>query len=135
MKYTQTIGIVAALLMVAVCFLPWIYIPSLHLMINGVNGRVNEQFTFGKQILAQSFFSILLIFFFALPKVWAKRTNIFLGFINMAWAIKNFTLFSLCRAGDCPEVKMGLYVTLVLAVIVLLMTLLPRLQIPLKYIS
>ncbi|NIM34570.1 MAG: hypothetical protein GTN67_03780 [Hydrotalea flava] len=130
MKYAQTIGIMAAILMVAVCFLPWIYIPSLQLTISGVHGTVNEQFTFGKQILAQSFFSVLLIAFFALPKVWAKRTNLFVGFINMAWAIKNFTLFSLCRAGECPEVKPGLYITVGLAVIVLLMTLLPRLKLP-----
>ncbi|WP_298298103.1 hypothetical protein [Hydrotalea sp.] len=130
MKYTQTLGIIAAVLMVVVCFLPWIYIPSLQLTITGVHGKVNGQFTFGKQILAQGFFSILLIAFFAFPKVWAKRTNIFLGFINMAWAIKNFTLFSLCRAGECPEVKPGLYITVVLAVIVLLMTLVPRLKLP-----
>lgn len=83
-----------------------------------------------EQILAQGFFSILLIAFFAFPKVWAKRTNIFLGFINMAWAIKNFILFSLCRAGECPEVKPGLYITVILAVIVLVMTLLPRLKLP-----
>ncbi|MFZ5978497.1 MULTISPECIES: hypothetical protein [Hydrotalea] len=130
MKYAQTIGIIAAILMVAVCFMPWIYIPSLQLTISGVHGTVNEQFTFGKQILAQSFFSVLLIAFFALPKVWAKRTNLFVGFINMAWAIKNFTLFSLCREGECPEVKPGLYITVGLAVIVLLMTLLPRLKLP-----
>jgi hypothetical protein len=132
MKYTQTIGIIAAILMIANCYLPWIYIPSVNLTLNGVQGTVNEQFTFGQQIISQVFFSCLLIIGFLLPKVWAKRTNIFLGFINMAWAVKNFVLFSLCRAGECPQIKMGLYITLILGAIVLVMTLLPKLNIPVE---
>ena len=50
MKYSQHIGIIAALLLIASCFLPWIEIAALHKTLNGLNGYVNNNITFGTQI-------------------------------------------------------------------------------------
>jgi hypothetical protein len=126
MKYSQQIGIAAAILLIANCFLPWIEITTLHKTITGANGYVNENYTFGKQIIVHSFFCGLAVICFSINKVWAKRTNIFLSLMNFAWAIKNFAIFKLCRNGDCPEVKMGLYNLVILALIIQVMALLPK---------
>jgi hypothetical protein len=129
MKHSQSLGILAALLLIGSCYLPWIEITSLQKTITGVNGYVNENYTFGKQILAHSFFSILAIICFLIPKVGAKRTNIFLCFLNFSWAIKNFILFKLCRNGDCPTAKIGLYLVVLLAFVMIMMSLLPTLEV------
>jgi hypothetical protein len=66
-----------------------------------------------------------MILFFLLDKIFAKRANFFVGAVQVAWAIKNLIVFGMCRNGECPVVQYGLYITLVLAFIALLMALLP----------
>ncbi|MCX6209810.1 MAG: hypothetical protein NTZ59_10035 [Bacteroidetes bacterium] len=132
MKYSQQIGIIAALCLIGSCFLPWVEIISMHKILNGINGYVNEQFTFGTQIKAHSFFCIISIILFLLNKIWAKRTNIFVCFLSFTWAIKNFILFRMCRMGDCPETKFGLWLLMFFAITMFIMSLLPKIEIQKK---
>ncbi|MBA4197758.1 MAG: hypothetical protein C0459_09410 [Chitinophaga sp.] len=129
MKYSQTIGIVAVLALLTCCFLPWIEVSSLNKTFTGINGKVNDNLNLGKPILLHTFFGVFLIAFFAVKKIWAKRTNIFFGLINFGWAIKNYIIFSMCRQGDCPKVLSGLYLTLILSFIIQIMVLLPKLEV------
>jgi hypothetical protein len=132
MKYSQLIGIVAAIAIIGICYLPWVYVPGVNIMLSGTNGKVDNHLTFGRQIIPHTFLSIVVILFFLIPKVWAKRTNLFIGFIYLSWAIKNYIIFSMCRQGICPEKKVGLYLLLFFAVIVQVCTLLPKITIKQK---
>jgi hypothetical protein len=127
MKQSQTIGIVAALLLIVSCFLPWIEITNLHLTLTGINGKVNDNITFGKPVMLHSFFAVVSVILFYINKIWAKRTNIFICFITLCLAIKNYILFSICRP-ECPTIKIGLYLLVSLAVVVQLMSLLPKMK-------
>ena len=131
MKYSQQIGILAALLVIGSCFLPWIEIPALNIKLNGINGFVNKNITFGTQIKPHTFFCIIAIVLFLINKVWAKRTNIFICFLSLTWAIKNFILFSVCRP-ECPSIKIGLYSLLIFAVVMQIMSFLPTTKIESK---
>nr|MCU0322815.1 hypothetical protein [Chitinophagaceae bacterium] len=117
--------IVAALALIGICFLPWIYIPSVNITLSGTNGKISDALTFGTQIKPHATFCILLILLFSINKVWAKRVNLFLGFLNLSWAIKNYIIFSMCRP-DCPEVQPALYILVALALLVQIATFLPR---------
>ncbi len=128
MKYSQFTGIVAALALIAICFLPWIEVPSLHKEFNGLNGYVNPDLNFGRQYIPHCFFGVIMIAFFSITRIWAKRTNIFIAFINLGWAIKNYLIFSMCRSGDCPSVKPALYLLIILSVIIQVMTFLPKME-------
>lgn len=125
MKYSQTIGILAAIGIIIISFLPWSFIPSIHLEIRGMQTAGTD---FGKPALLNIILSGLAIIFFAIPTIWAKRWNVLFTAINMAWAVRNFILISTCIFGDCPEAKPALYLLLVFAGIMLLMSLLPRLH-------
>ena len=129
MKYSQTSGIILSLTLIAICFLPWCTVESLHISVNGVNGYVNDNLDFGKQVIPHTFFAVLLIFFFSQQKVWAKRANIFIAFLNLGWAFKNFILLSLCRTGICPEIKPALYCLPILAIMIQVMTFLPKMKV------
>lgn len=129
MKYSQILGIFAAVALIISCYFPWIHINSLNKTITGVNGYVNENYTFGKQIIAHSFFCIIAIICFSINKIGAKRTNIFICLLNLSWAIKNFIIFRLCRNGDCPETQTGIYIMLLMAVIMQAMTFLPKIEV------
>jgi len=61
-----------------------------------------------------------------IPKIWAKRINIFIAAINLALAIKNYILFTMCREGICPEKKAGIYLLLLVSIFLLAMTFFPK---------
>lgn len=117
--------------MFTLSFLPWVHIPTLDLTLDGFHGTINEKLSFGKQGLVHGFFLFCMIILFATRRVWAKRVNMFVGMLNLAWAIKNFLLFSTCRP-ECPERQPALYLLIVFAIVIFLMTLLPRLPVKQK---
>ena len=129
MKYSQPIGVIAALGIIGICFLPWIYIASIHTTVTGLYA---EGTSFGKPGLLNIFFSALSLIFFLIPKVWSKRANVFIATINFAWALRNYILLAGCLAGECPEKKVGLYLLLLASLIVLLMSFFPRITIESK---
>lgn len=126
MKYSQQIGILAAIGLVISCFFPWSIIISKNLSISGFAA---EGTSFGRPGLFHAIFCTVSVSFFAVPRIWAKRTNVFIGAINLAWAIRNYVLVSSCMLGECPEKQPALYVVLGCAIIMQLMVLFPNLQV------
>lgn len=126
MKHSQTIGILASIALIATCFLPWSFIASQQLTVTGFHAQGTS---FGKPGLFNAMLSVVMILFFALPVLWAKRTNMFLAAMNLAWAFRNYLLVSSCMMGECPEKKPGLFILLFLAVLIQFMALLPKIKI------
>ena len=125
MKYTQTIGIIAALVVLICSFLPWSIVISQQIAISGFD---TEGTRFGKPGLFLNFFTILSIILFLIPAIWAKRTNIFIGAIVFSWSIRNYILVSTCLMGECPEKQPALYTLVIASGVVMVMSLLPKLN-------
>jgi len=125
MKYSQPIGIVAALAMMAVCFLPWTFIASQQITVSGFEAAGTN---FGKPGLFNFTMCVIMVIMFAVPAIWSKRTNVFLAALNLAWAFRNYLLVSACMMGECPEKKPALFALLGLASILQIMALLPKLD-------
>jgi hypothetical protein len=125
MRWMKWTGIIAAIILIMACFLPWVVIPSINSTITGIDAMGTN---FGKP----GYFHFITIFFFIVfslvQKIWAKRFNFLVTALNMAWAIRNFYLITMCRAGECPEKKAGIYLILILSVIMLASALLPDLN-------
>jgi uncharacterized membrane protein YuzA (DUF378 family) len=126
MKHSQTIGIAAAICLMVVCFLPWSYIPSHQITVSGFKAAGTD---FGKPGLFNFFLSVVMLAMYAVPAIWSKRTNVFLGALNLAWAFRNYLLLSACLMGECPEKQPALYVLVGLTIVMQIMTLLPKLQV------
>src|SRR5580700_547163 len=105
MKYSWVIGISAAMALIATSFIPWTYYPDIH---KSFTGFFSEQNAYGKPGKALIFFSVIAIALFIIPKIWAKRANIFLGAMTIAYCIKCFILFTSCYNGICPEKRAGI---------------------------
>ena len=92
MKYSQTLGVVFALLLISACYLPWCIIPSKALIISGMNttGTV-----LGKPGYMHIFFGVISILLFVIQRVWSKRVNLLIMALNFAWAIRNYLLMSM----------------------------------------
>jgi hypothetical protein len=131
MKYSQLIGIIAALGIIAVCFLPWSYIESRDITVTGMSAPNTN---FGKPGLMNIIIMSAGILCFATPRIWTKRLNIFLTLFNLAWSIRNYIVVSGCLMGECPVKKPALYMLIVLSAIVLLMAVLPKIEVKRKEI-
>lgn len=126
MKYSQIIGIAASLALIAVCYQPWSYIESRNIIVTGLHATGTN---FGRPGLINLILNVAITLLFILPYVWAKRLNVLIAALNVAWSIRNFLLLSACSGGECPQKRAGLYLLVSLSVIVQLITFFPRINI------
>ena len=125
MKYSQLLGCIAVVLLAAVCYLPWSYIEENNILITGMSAPGT---LFGKPGLMHFVLGGVLIIFFLIPRLWAKRTNVFFGAVNLAWSVRNYILLSTCYMGECPKLRYGIYLEILLCIGILFMTFLPDLK-------
>jgi len=126
MKYSQLLGCIAVIVLATVCYLPWSFIPGKNILITGMSAPGTM---YGKPGLMHFVLGFILIILFIIPKIWAKRINVFIGAINLAWSVRNYTLLVTCYMGDCPEKRYGLYLELLFSIGILIFTFLPDLNI------
>jgi hypothetical protein len=129
MKYSQWIGIAAAIILVLACNMPWTYHPDLQKNFTGFFSEGGIYGVPGKVFIVMCIVASIL---FLIPRVWAKRTNFLICALVMAYAIKSFILYSGCYRGICPEKKAGLWIVLASAALMLVMALLPDTKVPAK---
>lgn len=100
-------SLAAAVILIVSCYQPWIIVLSKQIIISGVDARGTS---FGKpgyfNLLLTSFYIVLTL----VPRLWAKRVNIFIATINMAWLFRNYLLLSRCEAGECPQKQSFFYI-------------------------
>jgi hypothetical protein len=120
------VGVASGLLLVIACFMKWVYIESRQIIVTGVDAAGT---TLGKP----GYFHLLMIFFFIpftlVPKVWAKRANLLVTALNLAWAFRNFLVVPACSGGECPVKHTGLYLTLIASILMLITAMLPDLRV------
>ena len=125
MKYSQTIGFIAVVLAILVCFMPLVYIESKRLTITGFKA---EGTRFGRPGMFIVYMGSIAAGLFLIPKIWAKRVNVFLTAMIFAWAVRNYLLLTTCAAGECPEKQVGLFLLLAFTAITMIMSFLPKID-------
>jgi cytochrome bd-type quinol oxidase subunit 2 len=125
MKYSQWIGVAAAIILVIACFLPWTYHPDLD---KNFTGFFSQNNIYGKPGYVFIVVCIIASVFFLIQRVWAKRWNLFICAIILSYAIKSFIVFSGCYRGICPDKKAGLWLMLLSAIVMLAMTMFPDIK-------
>lgn len=127
MNRSQWIALAAGVTLAIACFMPWVYIQNPDITISGVESAGTR---FGKPGYIHFIFTGLILCFTLINRVWAKRFNLLLAALNMAWAIKNFIIIGRCEAGECPEKQIGFYLLLFSAFVLLGSTLFPGIKLP-----
>ena len=127
MRWMKWTGLAAVLLLIVSCFSTWVVIVSKNIVVSGVDATGTN---FGKPGYFHVLFSFFFILFTLIPRVWAKRTNLLVTALNMAWAIRNYFIISACRGGDCPEKYTGIYLLLLASFLMLLSSLFPDIKLP-----
>ncbi|QEC43299.1 hypothetical protein [Pseudobacter ginsenosidimutans] len=127
MKYSQWIGILAAITLVIACFIPWTYHPDVQ---KNFTGFFSENNLYGRPGKFFVTFAIIASIFFLIPRVWAKRWNLLFTAIIVAFAIRCFLVYTGCYHGICPEKKAGIWLVAISSIVMLLMAVFPDTKLP-----
>jgi hypothetical protein len=127
LRSMKWIGLLSALALIIACFFPWVFIESKNITVTGIESAGT---TFGKPGYFHFVLAAFYITFTFIPRIWAKRTNLLVVALNIAWAARNYFLISACAGGECPEKKVGLYVVLISSAVMVVAALLPKLDVP-----
>src|SRR5256885_1014077 len=94
-KIMYWIGIIAGFAIIACCFIPWVHYNS-----------INETFTgfyvkkfaagdyYGKAGIVITIMAVIILLFMLLPKLWAKRINLFITALLFAYCVRTYILFT-----------------------------------------
>jgi hypothetical protein len=131
-KLLSWIGMIACITLIISCFLPLTFYADPH-----ITNEADRTFTsfysykdqYGKPGYSLVFLSALILLLMILPRVWAKRTNLFLGAFTLAYVIKTYILFTSCYNAYCPEKRTGIYIMLCSAIVILIACVFPNMKI------
>jgi hypothetical protein len=124
-KILQRIGLLACILLVVACFMPWAYYADIKETFTGFYSYKNQYGKPGKFLTLVAVLAFTLMY---LPKIWAKRSNLFVCAIGVGYAIKSYILFTSCYNAYCPEKKMGIYLVLLSTIVMLIAAIFPDLK-------
>lgn len=125
MKYSNYLGILAAIVLIVACFIPWAHYPDID---KTFTGFFSEQNRYGKPGKALVFFAVLAIILFIAPKVWAKRLNMVITALALAFSVRCYMLFTACYRGTCPEKETGIYLIVITSFVMIIASVLPDLK-------
>ena len=125
------IGLLACILLVVSCFLPWMYYADPHIATETqrtFTGFSTYQNQYGKPGKLLSMIAIIIFVFMLLPKIWAKRANLFIAALGVGYAVKTYILFASCYNAYCPDKKAGIFIMMLSMIILLIASLFPDLS-------
>ena len=125
------VGLLACLLLVVSCFLPWMYFADSNITTEAqrtFTGFTTYQNQYGKPGKLLSLIAIVVSVLMLLPKIWAKRANLFITALGVGYAIKTFVLFTSCYNAYCPEKRAGIYIMLFSTILLLVTAVFPDLK-------
>jgi hypothetical protein len=121
-KILHWAGIIAAVSLIVCCFIPWTFYPDINKTFTGFFSEQNE---YGKPAFFLITIALGSLLFTLLPKLWAKRTNMFWCALGVGYAIKTYILYTSCYGAFCPEKRIGIYIMLYSTFIMLIASLFP----------
>ncbi len=125
-------GMAACITLIVACFLPWTYYADSNIANETertFTGFFSYQYKYGLPGRFLVFFAVLILILMIVPRVWAKRVNLFLSAFTLAYAIKSYILFTSCYNAYCPEKKAGIFIMLFSTVVIMIAAVFPNMKI------
>ncbi|MEO6722757.1 MAG: hypothetical protein ABIN67_20485 [Ferruginibacter sp.] len=130
-KILHWIGLAACIALIVSCLMPWAYYSDASIM-NKADRTFTGFFTYGNNYGKPGkllvLISVIAFMLMVLPKIWAKRVNLFVCALGVGYAIKSFVLYTSCYNAYCPEKKFGIYLMLISTILMLIASAFPHLK-------
>jgi hypothetical protein len=119
MQSIRWLAILTAIVIITACFFTWVSVESRDFFVGGFYSSANSRF--GEPGILHAFFCSVYILLLLLNKIWSIRTAFFVAAFNLAWAVRNFFVISVCSGGVCPEKHTGLYTVLIGSILLIVL--------------
>ncbi len=122
-------GVVAALMLILSCFLPWVYFSSINETFTGFHVIPFANGTYyGRAGIFITVLTLLVLMLMFVNRAWAKGANLFIAGLIFAYAIRTYLVFTASLFPNEVTKKPGIFMILVFSLVLLLSTLFPRTQ-------
>ncbi len=130
---SQYVAFVTGLLMIICCFLPWCYYPAINDTFTGfyVKPFATGNY-YGRAGYPITVLTILIMICSFIPKIWAKRLNLFAGALLLAYVARTWIIFTAGLVEGDVVKKTGIYGVIFCAVLLMVTSLFPTQKLPLK---
>ena len=123
------VGLIASASLIAACFIPWVHYNNINETFTGFHvSRFSTGNYYGRAGLVICVFTSIILLFMFVPRIWAKRTNLFLTAILFAYCIRTYIIFTSALFEGEVKKKAGIYLIIVLSFIMLASSLFPKLE-------
>ena len=126
-RYMKWIGVLAGVLLVVSCCIPWVIIESQKIVVSGIDAAGTN---YGKPAYLHFILTAFFLAFTFIQKIWAKRVNLLVTAINLAWAARNYFVLTTCAAGECPVSQIGLWLMMIASLLMLISSFFPDIELP-----
>ena len=125
------LGIIACIVLIASCFMEWAWfnVEGKKESFTGFYSYQNYYGKPGKFLVGAGAIALLLML---LPKLWAKRVNLFVCALTVGYTIKSYILYTSCYNAYCPEKELGIYLMLGSSLVMLVASVFPELTVKKK---
>ena len=125
MKWIKWLSILAALVLIASCFFPWVIIESKNLTVTGVDVAGLRYGHYGYFLIP---LCIVFIILQLVNKIWAKRLNVPVAAFILTVAFACLWIFR-CEYGECPVKQAALYIVFVSSFVLFISSLFPDVKV------
>jgi len=118
MNWQKWVGAAACVILIVSCFIHWAYYPDIQKHFTGFDSKVYLPSKgrivnyYGRPGILLTFFATLCLTFHLIPKIWAKRANLLIAALCVAYAIKSYFMYSAAYTGYIPQKEAGLWIML-----------------------
>ena len=128
-KFLHYTGIITCLALIAACFMPWVHYNNINETFTGFNvTKFTTGNYYGKAGVTITVISIIILACMLVPKMGAKRLNIFMGALLLAYCIRTYIIFtSALFEGELVK-QPGIYLVVILPFIIMVSAVFPNID-------
>lgn len=115
MHLRKWFAVVAAILLIGSCYLPWVYIDAVNKTLPGID---DMGLNYGPRGMGHIYFAVICIVMILIGRNWSMLFAIVVAMINVAFAASHLYVYR-CIGGVCPEKLYGLWLTILMSLAML----------------
>ena len=128
-KYLHYLAIVATLAIIATCFIPWVHYNNIDVTFNGYNvKKFATGVYYGRAGIIITIFAAISLLFTLMPSIVAKRVNMFLCALLVAYTLRTYVIFTGSLFDGEVTKLAGIYLIVFLSFVMVICSVFPYLK-------
>ena len=128
-KNLHYLAIVATLAIIATCFIPWVHYNNIDVTFNGYNvKKFATGVYYGRAGIIITIFAAISLLFTLMPSIVAKRVNMFLCALLVAYTLRTYVIFTGSLFDGEVTKLAGIYLIVFLSFVMVICSVFPYLK-------